>query len=165
MKRLPGFRFDAKRSRRMKRLATLAIATALALPVAAADSPVRMVSEEIRAYPSPMVFDLDLPAELPWETDALKFVLCRNVTFGTLHVLDVHADALPSVKKHPDVFLRMSVKNNSGKDKRVRMSFANVGEGSVGCDVKVVPDETRFCGGGLVKPGPTVRVTITADDY
>jgi hypothetical protein len=165
MKRFAGFRFDATRSKRMKRLGPLALAAALALPVAAADPPVRMVSEEIRSYLSPMMFDLDLPAALPWETDALKLVSCTGVTFGTLHVLDVHADAIPSVKKHPDVFLRMSVKNNSGKDKRVRMSFANVGEGSVGCDAKVVPDETRFCGGGLVQPGPTVRVTITADDY
>lgn len=148
----------------------LAFSLLLALPVAAADSAVRMVSEEIRAYLSPMVFDLDLPAAIPWETDALKLVSCRNVTFGTLHILAKYIDARgvvhSSVKSSPGHhILQVSVKNNSGKDKRVRMSFANVGEGSGGCDVKVTPDETKSCIGGLVQSGPTARVTITADDY
>lgn len=145
----------------MKRVAFLLLL--LAIPAAAENSPVRAVSEEIRSYLSPMVLELDLseflalPPGKTWTTEAMKLFSCRGVTFESLQLRAVPDDPRT-------VFLHARVKNNSGKDKRVRMSFANA-EKSIGCVVKVSPDETKLCPNTLVQPGPTVRITVTADDY
>lgn len=129
-------------------------------PAAAQGSPVRAVSEELHFYPSPMVLELDLsellalPPGRAWNGEAIKQFSCRWVIFERFF-LTVLPDDPRKVSVHA------AVKNNSGKDKRVQLTFTP-GES---CVLKITPDQTKACVGALVQPGPTVRLTMTVDDY
>lgn len=141
----------------MKRFAFLLLL--LATHAAAEDSPIRAVSEEVHQYLSPMVLELDLneflalPPGTTWNPEAIKRFGCRLITFEHLML------TAPSADPHK-VSFRAFLKNNSGKDKRVHMTFAT-GER---CVVKVAPDEKGFCVGVLVHLSPTVRLVVAVDD-
>lgn len=132
----------------------------LAIPAAAQNSPIRAVSEEVHQYLSPMVLELDLneflalPPGTTWNPEAIKRFTCRLISFEYLMLTAPSAD--PN-----KVSFRASLKNNSGKDKRVQMTFST-GER---CVVKLAPDEKGFCAAVLVHLSPTVRLVVTVDDY
>ncbi|MCM3876865.1 MAG: hypothetical protein NEA02_10645 [Thermoanaerobaculia bacterium] len=132
----------------------------LAIPAAAENSPIRAISEELHYFNSPMVLELDLneflklPPGRTWNPEAITRFSCRLVTFGYLMLTASPTD--PN-----KVSFRASLKNNSGKDKRIQMTFAT----SERCVVKVDPDGGGTCMGVLISPSPTVRLVVTVDDY
>lgn len=142
----------------MKRFALLLLL--LAAPAAAETSPIRAISEELHYFNSPMVLELDLNEVLAlgpgktWNPEAITRFSCRLVTFDYLMFT-----ASPTDPRK--VSFRASIKNNSGKDKRIQVTLGT----SAPCAVKVSPDAGGACTGILIKPSPTVRLVVTVDDY
>ncbi len=132
----------------------------LAPPAAAQSSPVRAVSDEMHLYVSPMVLEIDLsellalPLGKTWDPEAMKRFSCRWVTFERFSLARLPEDPRK-------VSVVAFIKNNSGKDKRVQVTFTP-GES---CVLRVTPDATKICLGALIQSGPSVRLTVAVDDY
>jgi hypothetical protein len=107
-----------------------------------------------------MVLELDLsellalPPGQTWDAQAMNRFSCRWVTFERFFLT-----AGPNDPRK--VAVHASLKNNSGKDKRVQISFTP-GES---CVLKISPDEAKICLGALIQSNPTVRLTVTVSDY
>jgi hypothetical protein len=150
-----------------------------AAPAAAQGSPVHVVSEEVHHYLSPMVLELDLNEftesvpDKTWTTQATKRLVCRGVTIESISftVFRSSEDALV-------LRILAIVTNSTGKDKLVRMDFANAEQGKerlMGAVVQKINPDERKNGTNLLyvlpsdpwrhRPRSIVRLTVTADDY